>query len=416
MNVRIVVTSGTGYNLQSIANNDLIHMKNAFLKKNLFLFLSPVSALILLSFALASPAHAKNSLWIGSWSDDFNDARNWHKGALEANDIVSIRKVGMAKPDPVLRGEATISQLRVGQLAADSGAKPITLTLESGSSLATSSRTDIGYSLGPDTSGSIGALVVNGGTHSLKQLMIGIVAGEKNAVDAIGSLTLNGGSLECADGGNTGYVPVSSSNGKGTGVIKINAGAFTSGAVFSLGHSGKSVFSMNGGTAHFQTLNMTGNSKVSDSTIHLNGGTMNVKTLVEGSGKVVVNISQGVLQIHAGSNRTGIIKRLVKGTSNQGGSAVLNVMGGLAMGAKAEAVLSSTYTRLFKEVARGDYLLRYGYDSDSGITAMWAVANPATGCLEAPANPSRHSSTTVEKPDACESGKEANVTVEIERS
>lgn len=331
---------------------------------------------ILLSILfIVSTAHAQS--WTGAVDSDFNKTGNWSGGNVpSAGEIAFIRGNVLNNNPVVLNGPASMGQIRIGQNAgAGLGAA---LNLNSGSTLRTTTRVEVGYSLSGDASGGVGSLRVNGGTHNLSAISVGNSAGSAgsaNANSASGTVTINAGTVNLSSGSSYLGTRGSNSTGSSTGSLTIAGGSLHSNTTFEVGHVGSGSLSIEGGIASFNNL-VFARSVGSSANLNLSGGTMNVSGGfnfgADGTnGTFALNMSGGTILLdrNRASNLLGIL-------SDQ--DVTLTITGGLLEGGTEATNMANTYGTNLNEITLGDgHKILMGYDGtagNAGKTAIWTTA------------------------------------------
>lgn len=323
------------------------------------------STLITSFLLLSAPfAFGANTLWQGNFSNDFADDANWNNGAPTSADIATIREGATA----ALSSTIATDQMRVGQ---NTGVGATTTVSFTTNSAYTSNRTEIGYSLGSDTSASNGTLDVKAGTHAITTLYVANKAQASNANDVTGTVVINGGSLSVASNA---YIATASnySSGSSTATVTVNGGTLnytgTSGQ-FYLGHTGSGTLHVNGGTVNLSnglklshTANGSSNLKLSSGQLNVTGGFFDWGA---GSANMAFEISEGTMVLNG--NRVGKLDQYF-GTDGTNGLASVSVVGGLA----DDSAFSSVYTQQVKQFSLNGYTVNYGYDGTN--TGVWATA------------------------------------------
>lgn len=305
-----------------------------------------------------------NTLWQGSISNDFADDANWNNGAPTSADIATVR----AGATSTLTSVSETDQMRVGQ---NTGVGATTTVNFNTGSAFTSNRTEIGYSLGGDTSASNGTLNINDGTHSITTLYVANKAQASNANDVSGTVVINAGTLSVSSNL---YIATASnySSGSSTATVTVNGGTLnytgTSGQ-FYLGHTGSGTLHVNGGTVNLSnglklshTANGSSNLKLSAGQLNVTGGFFDWGG---GSANMAFEISEGTMVLNG--NRVGKLDQYF-GTDGTNGLATVSVVGGLV----DDSAYSSVYTQQLKQIELGGYTLHYGYDGTN--TGVWATA------------------------------------------
>ena len=305
-----------------------------------------------------------NTLWQGSVSNDFADDANWNNGAPTSADIATVR----AGATSTLTGVAETDQMRVGQ---NTGTGATTTVNFNAGSAYSSNRTEIGYSLGSDTSASNGTLNVNDGTHAITTLYLANKAQASNANDVTGTVVINGGSLSVESNA---YIATASnySSGSSTATVTVNSGTLnytgTSGQ-FYLGHTGSGTLHVNGGTVNLanglklsHTANGSSNLRLSSGQLNVTGGFFDWGA---GSANMAFEISEGTMVING--NRVSKLDQYF-GTDGTNGLASVSVIGGLL----DDSAYSSVYTQQVKQFSLNGYTVNYGYDGTN--TGVWATA------------------------------------------
>lgn len=328
---------------------------------------------LITSFALlgALSAYGANTLWQGSVSNDFTNDANWNNGAPTGIDIATVR----AGATTTLTGVAETDQMRVGQNTGIGATT--TVNFNTGSDYS-SNRTEIGYSLGSDTSASNGTLNVNDGTHAITTLYVANKAQASNANDVTGTVVINGGSLSVESNA---YIATASnySSGSSTATVTVNAGTLnytgTSGQ-FYLGHTGSGTLHVNGGTVNLanglklsHTANGSSNLRLSSGQLNVTGGFFDWGA---GSANMAFEISEGTMVLNG--SRVGKLDQYF-GTDGTDGLATVSMVGGLV----DDSAFSSVYTQDLRQIEIDGYTLNYGYDGTD--TGVWATAIPETSSL-----------------------------------
>lgn len=362
------------------------------------------SALLLFVILLSQGTYAQTTTrtWLGDQSNDFKDGDNWKTGTDTVGTPPTDTDIGMIRADQgennnpvVLSGSTALGQIRIGQ-GAGSG-EGASLVLEDASSLTIGKRVEVGYSLQIDSEASIGALTINGGTHDLAALSIGNSAGEEgleNENNATGSVVINGGIVNLTDGSSYIATRGAISTATTTGSLTLYGGSLNSIRNLEVGHHGSGTLSINGGSATLNNIVFAKNPG-SEATLDLADGTMNVSggfNYWSGGGTLTIDFNQAKLYLK--NNRISILAGIIgDGTS---GRATIILSGGLDEDSAEENSLSGTYTEGLVSIHKDGYTLRYGYDSNSGQTAVWAVAGaaPPAHTLSFSASPASAGSVT----------------------
>lgn len=328
---------------------------------------------ILLSILfIFSTAHAQS--WTGAVDSDFNNTGNWSGGNLPSGSEIAFIRGNVANNNPVvLNGSASMGQIRIGRNAgAGLGAA---LNLNSGSTLGTTTRVEVGYSLSGDASGGVGSLRVNGGTHNLSAISVGNSAGSNNANSASGTVTINAGTVNLSSGSSYLGTRGSNSTGSSTGSLTIAGGSLHSNTTFEVGHVGSGSLSIEGGSTSFNNL-VFARSVGSSANLNLSGGTMNVSGGfnfgADGTnGTFALNMSGGTILLdrNRATNLLGIL-------SDQ--DVTLTITGGLLEGGTEATNMANTYGTNLNEITLGDgHKILMGYDGtagNAGKTAIWTTA------------------------------------------
>jgi hypothetical protein len=182
-----------------------------------------------------------------------------------------------------------------------------------------------------------------------------------------GLLTINSGSAVTA----TGNLEIGAKDGAGTagatGLVILNDGTLSANqALVGKDASTTGTLTLNGGAATFTTLKLASNA-ASTGTLNLNGGTLDF-TNWSGAGQDIINVSLGSMT--AGADRTGRISGIA-------GAGDLAATGGLL----DDSTFTSTYTSNSGSFTSGSYIAKWGYDSGTNKTALWAVAIPEPATL-----------------------------------
>ena len=328
---------------------------------------SAILTTLLVALLAAGSAMGATRTWDGGGSDDnWDTAANW-VGDVEpvAIDTVNFRTLAIqSQVEAEVTTANTITLLRMGGRGLVTHTTTPKITVKTGGTLTVTDDIHLGYALVGDAGAASANLVVDGGTLAITdQLNIGNVAGAGNANDSTGTLTINSGTVTFA-----GVLKLATENpaaiGASTGSLIVNGGSLTSSstAVQYVGQYGDGTLTVDGGTVSFAAAISIklADQAGSTGTLNLFDGVLTAKTLTVGAGDASVVLDQGTALFD------GFRTALFAGYASDG---LFSAIGGLA----DDSALAAQYSTGAGSYTNGSNIIKWGYDSASGKTALWSV-------------------------------------------
>lgn len=322
--------------------------------------------ILITSLVLGVSALAVNNEWDGSAGDnDWNTAANWNKDRVPDVSQPDVAIVRLQQNVNIQLNASPITNPQQLWLGANNGAGT-QHTLTVGDATVNLGTTRIGYerSQWADAAGN-GLLTINaGGSVTAGELELGRVDSAAGAGTA-GAVTLNAGSMDVTTRAYIGR------NAGGSGQVTVSGGLLTfsgTGNQF-LGDGGAGTLTLDGGivTMSSATLRMADDAG-SSGTLNLLSGSLDAATLSMGNGTAGILIDEGYMKVD--NNRNGLFSSLASAGS-------ITVNGGLI----DDSALASVYTSGANSYDTGAGIIKWGYDSTTNETAVWAVAVPEPATL-----------------------------------